>query len=115
MLSADPVQIEQVLVNLFLNAIDAMSSGGALTVRAGRAHANGQDVIRIAVSDTGIGIAEQSLPRIFQPFFTEKKRTGLGLGLSICRRIVENHGGAIDVTSDLGKGTTFTLSLPVIH
>ena len=112
-LIADPVQIEQVLVNLFLNAIDAMPHGGTLTVRAARAANFAGEGVHFTITDTGAGIAEESLRRIFQPFFTEKKRTGLGLGLPICRRIVQNHGGTIAVASEVAKGTTFTIDLPI--
>lgn len=111
-LVADPVQMGQVLVNLYLNALDAMPDGGALTVRVARSPADGQATIQISVADTGSGIAQESLGRIFHPFFTEKKRTGLGLGLPLCQRIVENHGGTIDVASELNRGTTFTIRLP---
>jgi signal transduction histidine kinase len=64
------------------------------------------------VEDTGFGIAETDLPKIFQPFFTAKKRRGMGLGLPICQRIVNNHGGRIEVKSEPGKGTTFKIYLP---
>jgi signal transduction histidine kinase len=66
----------------------------------------------ITVADTGFGIAEMDLPKIFQPFFTAKKRRGMGLGLPICQRIVNNHGGRIEVESEQGKGTTFKIYLP---
>jgi PAS domain S-box-containing protein len=113
---ADPKQLEQVLVNLYLNAIDAMPNGGKLT--AGVKLETNQDhssMITITVSDTGFGIEEEDLPRIFHPFFTAKKKRGLGLGLPICQRIIRNHGGRIDVTSQPGYGTTFRIFLPLEH
>ncbi len=109
-IEADPRQIEQVLVNLYLNAIDAMPHGGKLTVSVA---SGGESTLVIAVSDTGNGIAEDDLPKIFQPFYSAKKKSGLGLGLPICRRIVANHGGKIEVESSPGAGTTFRVSLPV--
>jgi PAS domain S-box-containing protein len=109
-IDADPVQIEQVLVNLYLNAIDAMPDGGKLRVAL---HRNGGNTVEIAVTDTGIGISTDELNKIFQPFFSAKKKSGLGLGLPISKRIVANHGGSIAVESRPGKGTTFRISLPV--
>ena len=111
-LQADPQQLEQVLINLYLNALDAMPGGGTLTVGAAIQGNGAQENIVIAVADNGIGIEEQELHKIFQPFYTAKKRTGLGLGLPICERIVKNHGGRIEVKSQPGKGTTFTIHLP---
>ena len=107
---ADPQQLQQVLLNLSLNAVDAMPNGGTLTVGA----AADADGMIIAVADTGIGIDADVLPRIFQPFFTSKKRRGLGLGLPICDRIVKSHGGKINVDSRPGQGTTFKIYLPLI-
>jgi signal transduction histidine kinase len=111
---ADPQELEQVLVNLYFNAIDAMPEGGVLTVGAkvGVA-APGVQEATISVSDTGFGISPEDLPRIFQPFFTARKKSGLGLGLPICDRIIKNHGGRIKVQSRPGQGTTFEICLPV--
>lgn len=110
---ADSQQLEQVLVNLYLNAIDAMPEGGKLTVEAKTARSDGvAPVTVITVEDTGFGIAETDLPKIFQPFFTAKKRRGMGLGLPICQRIVSNHGGRIEVNSEPGRGTIFKIYLP---
>lgn len=106
---ADSRQIEQVLVNLFLNAIDAMPGGGTLTIEAKRA----RDGVSIIVMDTGFGIEDKDLPKVFQPFFTSKKRSGLGLGLPICHRIIKNHGGSIEVASQAGQGSTFRVYLPL--
>jgi signal transduction histidine kinase len=110
---ADPQELEQVLVNLYLNAIDAMSDGGTLTVRA-RAIETAKEVV-ISVSDTGLGISPEDLGKIFQPFFTAKKKRGLGLGLPICQRIIKNHNGRIAVTSRANEGTTFDIYLPVVE
>jgi signal transduction histidine kinase len=107
---ADPQQLQQVLLNLSLNAVDAMPKGGRLSINA---KLDSPDHLTIAVADTGMGIDANVLPRIFQPFFTSKKRRGLGLGLPICDRIVKAHGGRIEVQSEPGKGTTFTIHLPV--
>ena len=109
-LYADPRQLQQVLVNLCLNSLDAMPDGGTLTVGA---HHNGADHITVTVADTGFGIDSESLAKIFQPFFTAKKRRGLGLGLPICDRIIKAHGGTIDVESQRGGGTTFRIHLPI--
>jgi PAS domain S-box-containing protein len=112
-IQADAQQLEQVLVNLYLNAIDAMPEGGKLIVKANLAQSDGMvPVAVITVADTGFGIAETDLPKIFQPFFTAKKRRGMGLGLPICQRIVKNHGGRIEVDSEPGKGTIFKIHLP---
>jgi PAS domain S-box-containing protein len=111
----DPQELEQVMVNLYLNAIDAMPDGGTLTVAAKpifAATGTAQEVA-ISVSDTGFGIAPEHLPKIFLPFFTAKKKRGLGLGLPICDRIIKNHGGRIKVESQPGQGTTFEIYLPV--
>jgi PAS domain S-box-containing protein len=111
---ADAPQLEQVLVNLYLNAIDAMPEGGKLTVNAGIARSDFlAPMAVITVADTGFGIAEADLAKIFQPFFTAKKRRGMGLGLPICERIIKNHGGKIEVESQPGKGTTFNIYLPL--
>lgn len=113
----DPVQLEQVLLNLLINARQAMlGKGGSLTLKASRAE-NGQEA-KIQVIDTGPGIPDRLLPKIFQPFFTTKgtakpgEHRGTGLGLSICKEIVEHHGGRITVESTVGKGTVFTIFLP---
>jgi PAS domain S-box-containing protein len=108
-LYADSRQLQQVLVNLCLNALDAMPEGGNLTVGAQR---SGSEIV-VTVADTGFGIEPANLGKIFQPFFTAKKRRGLGLGLPICVRIVKAHGGRIDVESEVGKGTIFKVILPI--
>ena len=107
---ADPQQLQQVLLNLSLNAVDAMPKGGMLAVGAALDSAE----IVVTVSDTGLGIDAEVLPRIFQPFFTSKKRRGLGLGLPVCDRIVKAHGGKIEVQSRVGHGTRFEVRLPLI-
>jgi PAS domain S-box-containing protein len=116
LISADTQQLEQVLVNLLLNAIDAMPNGGNLTVEA-MLKAVDQRVpgVAIAVTDNGNGIDEADLSKIFQPFFSAKKGKGIGLGLSICDRIIQNHGGTIAVESKPGKGTSFKIHLPLEH
>ena len=114
LISADPQQLEQVLVNLFLNAIDAMPNGGNLTVEARLKEVDGDArAVAITVIDDGNGIDESDLGKIFQPFFSAKKGKGIGLGLSICNRIIENHGGKISVESKPGKGTSFRIHLPL--
>jgi signal transduction histidine kinase len=107
----DPAQINQVLLNLLLNAIQSMDKPGVIKVRVEQI---GDDTVAIKVSDQGKGIAADHLPNIFRPFFTTKGH-GTGLGLSLARRMVESHGGSIAVESTLGKGTTFTVELPIQH
>jgi signal transduction histidine kinase len=101
---ADAGQVQQALLNLLLNAIQAMPNGGTLTVCAAPAG----DHVRLTISDTGVGITRDNLQKIFSPFFTTKHR-GTGLGLAITRTIVEKHHGIITVESECGRGTTFTL------
>jgi len=103
----DPHQISQVLVNLFLNAYQAMPDGGTLTIDA----ALEKNRALIAIRDTGCGIPAQNLKKIFEPLFTTKVR-GIGLGLSLSRNLVEINGGTIKVESEEGKGSVFTLSFP---
>jgi PAS domain S-box-containing protein len=107
---ADPQQLEQVLVNLYLNAIDAMPEGGMLSVQA---NVESDGMVALMIADTGFGIDETDLSKIFLPFFTAKKTKGLGLGLPICERIIKNHSGRIEVESQPGKGTTFKIYLPI--
>jgi len=108
----DPVQLEQVLLNLLINARHAMlGKGGSLTVKAAAAEECGE--VRLQVIDTGPGIPEKLIPRIFEPFFTTKgPGVGTGLGLAIARQIVQDHGGRIEVESELGRGSTFRVVLP---
>jgi two-component system NtrC family sensor kinase len=89
-----------------------MPNGGQLTVGADLKKDAGAAEIVISVADTGLGIELSALDKIFQPFYTAKKRRGLGLGLPICERIVKNHGGEIKVQSQPGQGTTFEIHLP---
>jgi signal transduction histidine kinase len=110
-----PGQIEQILVNLVINARQAMSHGGRLRIEVGE-NAEG-DTVEIKIADTGSGIAPENLRQIFEPFFTTKTpddtgRGGTGLGLSVCRQIIEQHQGRIRVESVVGKGSTFTVKLP---
>jgi len=104
----DATQIQQVLVNLVKNAIQAMTRGGTLTVQTGE----GSDAVWVSVADTGGGIPEEQLNRIFEPFYTTKKK-GTGLGLMIVQRIVRAHNGHIEVDSQVGRGTTFRIWLPL--
>jgi len=107
--SADPQQLEQVLWNLFINAVDAMEGKGILEVKV---HKDGKGrAVTLAVSDTGKGISAKDINKIFDPFFTTKEG-GSGLGLSIVHKIVESHGGDIATESRPHHGTTFTLTLP---
>ena len=109
-ITADANAVGQVLLNLLTNARRAMPDGGAITIET--ALAEGGRVIRLAVRDTGAGIPPDVLPKIFDPFFTTRSE-GTGLGLSISHGIMEEHRGTIDVSSELGKGTVFTLSFPL--
>ena len=105
-------QIQQCVINLIFNAIDAMPDGGTLTVRCG--HNQNQGVVNIDVEDTGSGISEEHLPHIFEPFYSTKTEgNGLGLGLATVYGIIDRHNGTITVDSEVGKGTVFTINLPV--
>ncbi|GAB4438620.1 MAG: hypothetical protein OHK0040_10080 [bacterium] len=108
-------QIQQVLVNLIMNASQAMLSGGKIIIRTAMEEKDERDrVVVIEVEDTGIGISQENLSKIFQPFFTTKPATeGTGIGLSISKEIIERHGGEISVKSEVGKGTTFRITLPM--
>ena len=103
----DPIQMQQVLVNLVKNAMHAMTKGGTLTLQTGE----GADGVWMSVEDTGGGIPQEQINRIFEPFFTTKKK-GTGLGLMIVQRIVRAHGGRIELESHVGRGTTFRVWLP---
>ncbi|TNF50158.1 hypothetical protein EP232_00905, partial [bacterium] len=104
----DGDSLKQLLLNLFLNAIQAMSDGGLLTVNT--SISGGKAVLTVA--DTGAGIDEIDLDRIFEPFYTTRE-TGTGLGLSIVHRIVQDHGGEIRLKSSPGQGTTFVIRFPI--
>lgn len=105
--------IRKVFWNLLVNSIDAMPRGGKIFIRVRRPKVHDNNEIEIVVADTGMGIPSEIIRKIFEPFFTTKKSKGTGLGLSIVHRIVDNHGGVIDVKSKQNKGTIFTVRLPV--
>jgi PAS domain S-box-containing protein len=104
----DPQQVHQVLINLLKNALEAMPGGGEITITSRVKGANAE----ISVSDTGVGLAPEVAANIFQPYFTTKEK-GTGLGLAICQGIIQEHGGTISVASAPGRGTTFTIQLPL--
>jgi signal transduction histidine kinase len=107
---ADPMQLQQIFLNLILNAVDAMPGGGTLGVRT--AIEKEPDLIRVEISDTGKGISEEHADKIFQPFFTTKPK-GTGLGLAISKQLIEQHGGSISVTANPSGGTVFRIRLPL--
>ena len=104
----DATQLQQVLVNLVKNAMQAMTTGGTLTLQTGESN----DGVWVSVSDTGGGIPQEQINRIFEPFYTTKKK-GTGLGLMIVQRIVRAHNGRIELESNVGRGTTFRIWLPL--
>ena len=110
-IDVDPDKMKQVLLNLLLNAMAAMAKGGTLRVNANR-KADGR-ILRLSISDTGTGIRKEDLNRVFDPYFTTKP-SGTGLGLAIVQKIVEAHDGDISVESEPGKGTTVTLTIPIM-
>jgi signal transduction histidine kinase len=113
-LHADRDQVKQVLMNVIHNAIDASPmDGAAIAVSALELSRQDRSGIVVQVKDAGVGIAPKALPRVFEPFFTTGKRHGTGLGLAICRNIVEAHRGDIHMTSEMGKGTTVRIWLPL--
>jgi len=113
--SIDPVWIRQVVINLVLNAVEAMSASSGegerkLTLSTEQIN-SGDSVIRLRISDTGGGIPENNLQNIFNPFFTTKPR-GTGLGLSLCKKIIRMHHGSLEIDNKLGVGVTFIINLP---
>ena len=100
----DPDKVKQVLLNVFLNSLSAMPEGGRLSVRL----ETQKESVEVTVSDTGSGIRENDLPRIFDPYFTSKP-AGTGLGLAVVQKIMEAHGAAVKVESKEGRGTKVTL------
>ena len=106
---ADPDQLVHVFSNLILNAAQAMPDGGRLTIAA---EARNRESLAVRFTDTGSGIPKSRIPKVFEPLFTTKA-TGIGLGLALSRMLVERHGGAIEVESEPGRGSTFTVRLPM--
>ena len=118
LVSGDPTHLQTLFLNLISNALDAMPNGGLLMIRTQEiqpqpSSGNGR-WLEISITDTGIGITEESKKRIFDPFFTTKKMgEGTGLGLAICDKIIKEHSGRLDVQSEVGKGSTFFVYLPI--
>ena len=106
----DARQIVQVLTNLFTNGHQAMPDGEDLTVNA----QGEKNKVRLSVSDTGSGISDENLEKIFEPLFTTKAK-GIGLGLAVTKNLVEANDGTIEVESEEGKGSTFTVKLPTVR
>jgi two-component system sensor histidine kinase HydH len=106
-LNIDPDRVTQALINLYINAIQAMPGGGTLTISA----AETEGGVAITVADTGTGIGQEKLSKIFDPYYTTKN-TGTGLGLAVVQKVVDAHGGTVEVKSSAGAGTTFVITLP---
>jgi len=106
----DPDKVRQVLLNIFLNALAAMPGGGRLSILLNRR----EEFVEIEVSDTGEGIRQENLPRIYDPYFTSKP-AGTGLGLAVAQKIMDAHGGAIQVESSEGTGTRVSLRFPLME
>jgi len=100
----DPALFRRVLTNLILNAVQAMPNGSKLTITGSK----NEKSLTVAVHDTGVGVAPENLGKVFNPFFTTKAK---GQGLAVCKRLVEAQGGTINVTSEVGKGSTFTVTV----
>lgn len=116
----DPTHLQTLFLNLITNALDAMPKGGVLTIktrqRLSPPFSQEGRWLEVAMTDTGIGITEESKKRIFEPFFTTKKMgEGTGLGLAICEKIIKEHSGRIEIESEVGKGSTFLISLPILE
>jgi signal transduction histidine kinase len=105
-------QLQQVLLNLVMNAIDAMPEGGKIFIDLH--HTEKPQGIEITVKDTGDGMSKEVMSRLFDPFFTTKE-DGLGLGLFICKEIIEDHHGSLMMKSQVGQGTTFTIWMPKVQ
>jgi two-component system sensor histidine kinase FlrB len=117
LIKGDRELLRQLLLNLILNAMQAMPSDGSLTIRSGNVEMPGEGSIAgflLTIRDTGIGIPPENIGRIFDPFFTTNK-SGTGLGLSVVHQIVEKHAGCIQVSSQVNAGTTFTISFPTVR
>ena len=113
-IKGDINQLQQCVINLIFNAIDAMPEGGKLWITAG--YDVSEDVVTVTVTDSGIGIAPENIPYLFEPFFTTKKEGyGVGLGLSTVWGIMEHHGGTVKVESKPGEGAAFQLKLPAVR
>ena len=109
LLRIDPLQMGQVLQNLITNAVQAMPTGGVLTLRGGR---DSEGTVRLEVADSGEGISPENMNKLFQPLFTTKAK-GIGLGLVVCKNLVEANRGRFEVESEPGRGTTFAVVLPI--
>ena len=107
-MEADKDMMERVFLNLALNGIQAMEKGGTLKVSTKKT----KGFVEVSFKDTGVGMSKENMKKLFTPFFTTKAK-GMGMGLAICKRLVDSHGGSIKVESKEGKGTTFTVRLPV--
>jgi signal transduction histidine kinase len=101
-------KIKRACLNLIRNAVDAMLEGGILTIKSEQT----DSFLKISFSDTGVGMAKETMERLWTPLFTTKAK-GMGFGLSICKRFIEAHGGSITVESRPGKGTTFIITIPI--
>jgi two-component system sensor histidine kinase HydH len=108
----DRDQLSQAFLNLILNSLESMEEGGKIRIVLKRAEEEGRDLLKVSISDTGRGIPREDLDKVFEPFFSTKRK-GTGLGLAIVNQIVEGHGGEIQVESMEGEGTTFRITLPV--
>jgi two-component system NtrC family sensor kinase len=106
-LAVDTDQLQQVFLNMFINAAQAMPTGGALTITT--RFIEKEKAVQIVIEDTGAGISQENLDRIFDPFFSTKAQKGFGLGLSVSYGIIKNHGGRVDVKSREGEGTRFSI------
>ena len=110
LVQVDRIHVQQTVVNILMNAAQAMPGGGKILIKTGR----GNQYVFISITDTGVGIKEEDLEKIFEPFFTTKeKEQGTGLGLSLCKRLIEANAGKIEVESKVGEGTTFTIMIPI--
>lgn len=113
-LNVEGVKLKEVFLNLIGNAIDAMPERGSLTVKTGWVERGGRNLIKITFSDTGEGIPQENLEKAFAPFFTTKP-TGTGLGLSIVKKVMDIHGGFVELQSEVGNGTTVALFIPKVE
>jgi signal transduction histidine kinase len=110
LIMADPGQLGQVFGNFILNTVQAMPQGGQLIIKS---ETQDPGWAAVSIADTGVGIPEENIEKIFEPLFTTKAK-GIGLGMAISKTFVEGHGGSIDVQSEIGKGSTFTIKLPAL-